>query len=200
MRLRLETERAVFQAAQQALLAGLAKPAPDQARVPGLIATARAAAVRYWQLAAEELDAMLQMRVGKLEADRNGALGLSALALAGAAFLSWYLLRSITVPLESVMRELDPESVALRETAERLAGDRWRNWLTKEESTKLSLELSQQSNMIRRAVIELATQVSGGTSDWAVRVEGVPARRAARVRRMPSLPGRAGQGWDRRRA
>jgi hypothetical protein len=60
----------------------------------------------------------------------------------------------------------------MRVSAERLSLRRLRDALSDEESALLSAEMNQRSMTIRRAVIELVAQISGGAGELAARVEG----------------------------
>jgi methyl-accepting chemotaxis protein len=169
---RLEAGLAAFEPAQRELIRVLEASDADPKQLMELSAKAQNAGVAFWNVATGELDALLQMQVESLREERNRALALSILSLAGAAFLAFFLLRSITQPLLLVVRELSPESVAMRVSAERLSLRRLRDALSEDESVQLSAELNQHSMTIRRAVIELVAQISGGAGDLASRVEG----------------------------
>jgi len=80
----------------------------------------------YWREAVDQWDALLLMRVGKLRRERNQASDISGVAVYVASFLVLFLLRSITQPLGSLVRELGPGSTAMRMSMEKLAVDQVR--------------------------------------------------------------------------
>jgi methyl-accepting chemotaxis protein len=170
---RLEASLTTFIKPQNALILALEAGNTDPTQITGLTVQARRAALAFWRTTVDELDALLLMRIEQLRWGRNWALAISLLSVMGASLLAFVLLRSITRPLELVVSELSPKSVAMRLSAERLSLCRLRAALSDEESAKLSAEMSQHSLTIRRAVIELVAQISGRTSELASRVEGV---------------------------
>ena len=169
---RLAAALTAFERPQNELIRALETPETKPQPLLELSTEARHAGVEFWDVATAELDALLLMRGEALRGERNRALALSLLSLAAAGFLAFVLLRSITQPLEQVVRELSPESVAMRVSAERLSLRRLRDALGDDESAQLSAEMNQRSMTIRRAVIELVAQISGGASELAARVEG----------------------------
>jgi hypothetical protein len=169
---RLTVALAAFEKRHNELIHALESADADSKHLTELGTQARHAGVEFWKIATGELDGLLWMRVEALREERNRALAISLLSLAGASWLAVFLLRSITQPLEQVVRELSPESVAMRVSAERLSLRRLRDALSDEESALLSAEMNQRSMTIRRAVIELVAQISGGAGELAARVEG----------------------------
>jgi methyl-accepting chemotaxis protein len=169
---RLTVALAAFEKRHNELIHALESADADSKHLTELGTQARHAGVEFWKIATGELDGLLWMRVEALREERNRALAISLLSLAGASWLAVFLLRSITQPLEQVVRELSPESVAMRVSAERLSLRRLRDALSDEESAVLSAEMNQHSMTIRRAVIELVAQISGGAGELAARVEG----------------------------
>ena len=169
---RLTVALAAFEKRHNELIHALESADADSKHLTELGTQARHAGVEFWKIATGELDGLLWMRVEALREERNRALAISLLSLAGASWLAVFLLRSITQPLEQVVRELSPESVAMRVSAERLSLRRLRDALSEEESAVLSAEMNQHSMTIRRAVIELVAQISGGAGELAARVEG----------------------------
>lgn len=171
---RLTAALAAFEKHHNELIHALESADVESRQLTELSDQARHAGVEFWEVATGELDGLLRMRVEALREERNRALALSILSLAGASWLAVFLLRSITSPLELVVRELSPESVAMRVSADRLALHRLRDALSEDESAKLSEEMKGHSVTIRRAVIELVAQISGGAPELASRVEGAP--------------------------
>lgn len=171
---RLTAALAALEKHHNELIHALESADADSKQLTELSAQARHAGVEFWKVATGELDGLLGMRLEALREERNRALAVSLLSLAGASWLAVFLLRSITNPLELVVRELSPESVAMRVSADRLALHRLRDALSEEDSVKLSEEMKGHSVTIRRAVIELVAQISGGEPELASRVEGAP--------------------------
>ncbi len=81
---------------------------------------ARAASFKLWQIAAAELDTLLQMRIEAYEQQRTRSLLVSALALLAACGFVTFITRSISGPLRRQAAELTAANECLRaEIAER---------------------------------------------------------------------------------
>lgn len=94
---------------------------------------------------------MPMMRVGKLRRERNQAWTASGVAATLAGPWAVLLLRSIVQPLGTIVRELGPESTAMRRSVERLAVDSIRHRPPKEESRELATEMRSNWRLRFRA-------------------------------------------------
>ncbi|MCX6606917.1 MAG: hypothetical protein NTV52_25500 [Acidobacteria bacterium] len=173
LRPRLEEGLVALAKPQKELIAAIESGIGDDRRLAALTSRARWAGLAFWRVAAGELDALLLMRVARLRGERNQAWAACGIAVVVAGLLALYLLRSITQPLGLIVRDLGPESTAMRRSAERLAVDQVRHTLSEEESRELAAEMNQSSILIRRVVVELSSQISGGSSELICRVEGI---------------------------
>jgi methyl-accepting chemotaxis protein len=128
---------------------------------------ANQASFDYWSIAANELDLLLQKRIDDFKANRIQALGFSALAVLIAAIMAFLIGRSITEPLESLMRNLGPSEALVRRMGERVAAAAQSATPNPEETEIICEELSAQADNMRRAVLELARQIEGTGADRA---------------------------------
>ena len=82
---------------------------------------ANSASLEYWNVAAGELDQLLQARIGDFQTSRAEALGASGFVVLLAAFVAFALGRSITRPLQSLVQNLGPGATLLASSVERIA-------------------------------------------------------------------------------
>jgi methyl-accepting chemotaxis protein len=125
----------------------------------------RQAGQSYWIQASEELDVLLQARIRSYESQRMQALVISAMAVFGASLLAFFLLQSITRPLESLVRSLAPGATLLSGCVEKIAEVTQQKTPNLEETSIICDELNAHADDMRKAVLELARQVRGADAD-----------------------------------
>jgi methyl-accepting chemotaxis protein len=122
------------------------------------------ASLEYWNTAAGELDALLQKRIDDSKTSRLQALGFSALAVLLAALVAFSLGRSITKPLERLVRDLAPGATLLGVSVERIAETSQSATPNPDEAAIICEELNAHADNMRKAVWELARHVDGASS------------------------------------
>ena len=127
-------------------------------------ATAQKASLAYWETGANELDALLNMRIGDFQTGRIQALGFSGLAVAIAAMIAFFIARSITKPLQELVRNLAPGATLLGVSVERIAEASQSQTPSQEESQIICEELNAHADNMRKAVLELARHVEGSAA------------------------------------
>jgi len=135
---------------------------------PAILA-AQAAAVQkasldYWETGATELDALLNMRIGDFQTGRIQALGFSGLAVLIATIVAFLIGRSITKPLQELVRNLAPGATLLGVSVERIAEASQSKTPSAEESAIICEELNAHADNMRKAVLELARHVEGSAA------------------------------------
>jgi hypothetical protein len=164
---------AAFQQYQSALVSylaslRLASAGPAQIKPDNLAAEASAvqkASYDYWNTAAGELDILLSKRIEDFETSRVQALGFSALAVLIAAVVAFLLGRSITAPLQELVRNLGPGATLLAVSVERIAEASQSQTPSQEEAAIICEELNAHADNMRKAVLELARHVEGSGSN-----------------------------------
>lgn len=127
-------------------------------------AAAQKASLDYWEACDGELDTLLNMRIGDFQTSRIEALGFSALAVAIAAIIAVMLGRSITAPLQDLVRNLGPGATLLGVSVERIAEASQSQTPSPEESAIICEELNAHAENMRKAVLELARHVEGSSA------------------------------------
>jgi hypothetical protein len=147
----------------QSILAG----APDvSAEVLRTQATdVNKASLDYWNVAATELDALLDARINEFKRTRIQALGFSALTVLIAAGVAFSIGRTITRPLESLMRSLGPSAALVGRMGERVAAAAQSETPDRDETEIICEELNAQADNMRMAVLELARHIEGSSAD-----------------------------------
>lgn len=140
---------------------------PSETTAAALAAQAAAvqkASLDYWQTGAYELDTLLNMRIYDFESSRIQALGFSALAVVIATFIAFLIGRSITKPLQELVRDLGPGATLLGVSVERIAEASHSQTPSQEESQIICEELNAHAENMRKAVLELARHVEGSSA------------------------------------
>lgn len=127
-------------------------------------AAAQKASLDYWNTGAAELDALLNMRIADFQTGRAQALGFSALAVVLAAIIAFLLGRSITRPLQELVRNLGPGATLLGVSVERIAEASQSKNPSQEEAQIICEELNAHAENMRSAVLELARHVEGSAA------------------------------------
>jgi hypothetical protein len=127
-------------------------------------AAAQKASLDYWNTGAAELDALLHMRISDFQTGRVQALGFSALAVVVAAIIAFLLGRSITRPLQELVRNLGPGATLLGVSVERIAEASQSKTPSQEEAQIICEELNAHADNMRSAVLELARHVEGSAA------------------------------------
>jgi hypothetical protein len=127
-------------------------------------AAAQKASLDYWNTGASELDTLLNMRIADFQTGRAQALGFSALAVVVAAIIAFLLGRSITRPLQELVRNLGPGATLLGVSVERIAEASQSKTPSQEEAQIICEELNAHAENMRSAVLELARQVEGSAA------------------------------------
>jgi len=122
------------------------------------------ASLDYWETGANELDTLLNMRVSDFESGRIQALGFSALAVVLATIVAFLIGRSITKPLQELVRNLGPGATLLGVSVERIAEASQSQTPSPEESQIICEELNAHAENMRKAVLELARHVEGSAA------------------------------------
>jgi hypothetical protein len=146
---------------------------PGQTTTAALASQAAAvqkASLNYWETGAYELDTLLNMRVADFQSSRIQALGFSALAVVLATIVAFMIGRSITVPLQELVRNLAPGATLLGVSVERIAEASLSQTPSQEESQIICEELNAHAENMRKAVLELARHVEGSAA--ASRLQG----------------------------
>ena len=147
------------------LKAILANPAQT---TPAALATQAAAlqkaSLDYWETSAAELDGLLNLRIADFESSRIQALGFSALAVVLATIIAFIIGRSITKPLQELVRNLAPGATLLGVSVERIAEASQSQTPSAEESAIICEELNAHADNMRKAVLELARHVEGSAA------------------------------------
>ena len=166
-----------YSAAMESALATLQAIADDPARVtPAALAsqseTLQQASLDYWNVADAQLDTLLDIRISDFERNRIQALGFSALAVLAAAFLAFLLGRSITRPLNELLRDLAPGATLLGVSVERIAEASRNQTSDQQEAAIICEELNAHAESMRHAVFELARHVQGAGAPEVVAQAG----------------------------
>jgi methyl-accepting chemotaxis protein len=127
-------------------------------------ATAQRASLEYWNTSAQELDTLLNTRVSDFQSSRIQALGFSALAVVVATIVAFLIGRSITRPLQELVRNLGPGATLLGVSVERIAEASHSQTPSQEESQIICEELNAHAENMRQAVLELARHVEGSAA------------------------------------
>jgi hypothetical protein len=122
------------------------------------------ASLEYWEAGATELDTLLNMRISDFQTGRIQALGFSALAVVVAAIVAFLIGRSITLPLQQLVRNLGPGATLLGVSVERIAEASQSKTPSAEESAIICEELNAHAENMRQAVLELARHVEGSAA------------------------------------
>jgi methyl-accepting chemotaxis protein len=125
----------------------------------------RKANFAYWNQASEELEALLKIRIGDYAGQRTRAILISGLAVLGASLLAFFLLQSITKPLEKLVRSLGPGATLLSGCVEKIAEVTQQQTPSAEEASIICEELNAHADDMRKAVLELARQVRGADAE-----------------------------------
>ena len=104
------------------------------------------------------------MRVSDFESGRIQALGFSALAVVLATIVAFLIGRSITKPLQELVRNLAPGATLLGVSVERIAEASQSQTPSPEESQIICEELNAHAENMRKAVLELARHVEGSAA------------------------------------
>jgi methyl-accepting chemotaxis protein len=136
-------------------------------------AATQRASLDYWEAGVSELDTLLNKRISDFQTGRAQALGFSALAVVIAAIIAFLIGRSITKPLQELVRNLGPGATLLGVSVERIAEASQSKTPSAEESAIICEELNAHADNMRKAVLELARQVEGSAA--ASRLAGVDA-------------------------
>ncbi len=138
---------------------GSASP-PEELRTAG--GESIAASYALWRTAADELDALLEARIRDSISYRAWALSLAGIAIAASYLLSWIFMRSITRPLDGLIRSLGPGASLLSECVNRISdvkGAESKNV----EAQIICEELNAHAEDMRKAVYQLSIHVNGAT-------------------------------------
>jgi hypothetical protein len=126
------------------------------------------ASFEYWNVAAAELDGLLASRIQTYQSSRLGSLAAAGLAVIAAVLLSVYFMRSITGPLDGLVRSLGPGATLLAASVERIAENSRDPNAEPEEAEIICEELNAHAAKMRAAVLELARHVQGSDADSRV--------------------------------
>lgn len=132
---------------------------------------AMTASYDLWRVAADELDTLLAARVRDSVQYRGWALGLAGLAIGAAYLLSWFFMRSITEPLDGLIRSLGPGASLLSECVNRISTVTGAE-TAGEESQIICEELNAHAEDMRKAVYQLSIHVNGAEELAASPVKG----------------------------
>ena len=130
---------------------------------------ARRASYAHFVQASEELDVLLKARIEDYAGQRTRAVVISGLAVFGASLLAYFLLQSITKPLEKLVRSLGPGATLLSGCVEKIAEVTQQQAPSREEASIICEELNAHADEMRMAVLELARQVRGAEADQLAR-------------------------------
>jgi hypothetical protein len=171
LRTRLTPALASFKAASEHFIAILEKQAANDAVLvsPQEFQAAGAAALQasydYWNVSVTELDTLLQNRVQSYASSRTQSLAWAGLAVVAAGLLSLYFMRSITRPLDGLVRSLGPGATLLAASVERIAENSRDPNAEPAEAEIICEELNAHAEKMRAAVLELARHVQGSDAD-----------------------------------
>jgi hypothetical protein len=129
------------------------------------------ASYAYWTVATAELDALLTTRVQSYQSSRTQSLAWAGLAVVAAGFLAFYFMRSITAPLDGLVRSLGPGATLLAASVERIAENSRDPNAEPEEAEIICEELNAHAEKMRAAVLELARHVQGSDADSRVNAD-----------------------------
>ena len=147
-------------------LIGLLKTrSKDSGQIRALAMAARNAELSYWNTAVTELDRLLEARIADYAGQRVRSLSVSGLAIIAASILAFVLMRSITIPLEKLVRSLGPGATLLTGCVERIAMVSQQERPDPEEASIICDELNAHADDMRKAVLELARQVRGAEAE-----------------------------------
>ena len=149
----------------KSLLELLKKRSKDGAQLRALARAARESEFDYWNISATELDRLLEARIADYAVQRVRALTVSGIAVLAASILAFLLMRSITAPLEKLVRSLGPGASLLTGCVERIASVSQQERPDPEEAGIICDELNAHADDMRKAVLELARQVRGAEAE-----------------------------------
>ena len=152
-------------APSKALLGLLKKRNNDGDSIRALAKSSRSAEYEYWNVAVNELDQLLRNRIADYAGQRVRGLAVSGLAVLAASLLAFLLMRSITKPLETLVRSLGPGASLLTGCVERIATVNQQERPDPEEASIICDELNAHAEDMRKAVLELARQVRGAEAE-----------------------------------
>ncbi len=163
---------AAWKGASDRLLSMMAEIQRDSSGVTpaAFLATAtaaRRASFDYWATAVDELDRLFDARLADYQQARTKALALAALATLGAVLLSVYFMRSITRPLDGLIRSLGPGATLLASSVESIAAATKDGAASPEDASIICEELNAHAHKMRLAVAELAAHVQGRSASVA---------------------------------
>ena len=114
---------------------------------------ARDSSFALWDVATEELDTLLAIRIAKYSGDRRRVLGLTLLALIVSLVLVYFVARSITVPIHHCMQGM--QSLAARD-------------LTTQLPTSWNGEMGRMARAVNQAVGGMREAIDGMRSNARV--------------------------------
>ncbi len=161
---RLEAFLAVVSGRSKQLLEAM-RNGGDGETIGKLALETRRASYAHWVQASEELDVLLKARIDDYAGQRTRAVLISGLAVFGASLLAYFLLQSITKPLEKLVRSLGPGATLLSGCVEKIAEVTQQQTPNPEEANIICGELNAHADDMRMAVLELARQVRGAEAD-----------------------------------
>lgn len=127
--------------------------------------TARDASFKFWRLAVDEEDKLLNFRIASYEQKKMISLALALLAVVIASFMAFSLTRTITRPLTAlVVSNLGPGATLLGVCVERISEASKNKFSDPDEARFIIQELTANCNSMRTAVAELESQVTGKAS------------------------------------
>ena len=103
-------------------------------------------------------------RSTKLEGDKAWALSLSLLAVVAASLLSYFMMRSITRPLDSLVGSLGPGADLLAGCVETIAETSKGEATIPADAQIICEELSAHADDMRKAVRQLVSLVAGSSA------------------------------------
>ncbi|MSR46347.1 MAG: hypothetical protein EXS13_04680 [Planctomycetes bacterium] len=118
----------------------------------------------FWETADRQLDVLIANRVGKLESDKTWALELSFVAVVTASLLSYFMMRSITQPLDSLVGSLGPGADLLAGCVETISETSKGAATIPADAQIICEELNAHADDMRKAVRELLSLVAGSAA------------------------------------
>ncbi len=156
-------------------LASAEKPSIDRATFAAAGMKALDAAYDYWETADRQLDVLLANRVGILAGSKQWALALSFAAVVAASVLSYFMMRSITQPLDGLVGSLGPGADLLAGCVESISETSRGEATIPADAAIICEELNAHADDMRKAVRELVSLVAGSAAADRI-IHDAPAR------------------------
>lgn len=119
------------------------------------------ASFQLWNVAKEELNQLLDMRIGAYRQRRTWSLMLAGVAVMIASSFAWMATRSIAEPLSVLVQKLGPGAALLRASVELISEINYEQHRRSSESRGITDELNNYAEDMRKTVKELEALVKG---------------------------------------